>query len=182
METMLHVVTKAVLLPIFLFLALAGCDHCDCGIAEDGCEGIKDELTCRQHGCTPTCGVVFMGPTSGGYDCMARYNASLCVAVLPWSRHDHNNNADQQAVSPGEEVWACKSLLESGSIYQACIRFRNERDVPVGLVSYRYPYPLEWDQDDPCSRFDPDGTRFPWEGACGFHWFTRGLWEYIINR
>ena len=169
-------------LPILLSLILAGCGTGDDSIAADGCEGIKDVFTCRQRGCTPTCGVVFLGSTVAGSDCMARVEASLCLGVLPWTRHDHTNNADQTAISPGEEVWACKKLLENGGVYQACFRFRNERDVPVGLVSYRNPSTMDWDHTDPCLPFDPDQSRFPWEGACGVHWLTRGLWEYIINR
>jgi len=161
-----------------LFLTIAGCGSGDEGLAADGCETIKDEFTCRQRGCTPTCGVVFLGYGPDGYDCQARYHASLCLAVLPWSRHDHTNNADQVGISPGEEVWTCKSDVTS----RACFRFRNERDVPVGLVSYRNPSTLDWDHTDPCLRFDPNETRFPWEGACGWHWLTRGLWEYIQDR
>jgi len=73
---------KSIILPILLILVLAGCATDDDSIAADGCEGIKDEFTCRQFGCTPTCGVVFLGSTVAGSDCMARVEASLWQTII----------------------------------------------------------------------------------------------------
>ncbi|PKN25836.1 MAG: hypothetical protein CVU65_07485 [Deltaproteobacteria bacterium HGW-Deltaproteobacteria-22] len=166
---------------LIALLFAAGCDDDPAPkeITQASCAAIQNAEDCLRAGCTPTCDVIFYGQINeGALDCQARRRAGACVAAVPWSSFDHFNDLNNSPIVD-EEVWLCNHEFFSGEGTQtACFRFQNETGVPVGVLGYSTS-DVGWPETDPCLRWDPDESRFPWEGSCDTLWFTRDLWDEV---